>query len=267
VFSIFLKQGFVIRESVMVDIKGKWVLITGASRGIGYEIALALAGLGCNLVLHSRSMTHTEKIFHKVIALGVKAHMVEADLSSPSEVKILLDKLDSLELDIDVIFNNAGIQTKYMSDYLETPYEDFNTCFQVNTIAPMMICYHFIPNMVNKGFGRIINTTSGIQYEAEQAAYSGSKAALDKCTIDLATKYAGTDILINLVDPGWCRTDMGGEYAPNDVKDALPGVILGALVDRGVSGRIIRAIEYSGMELSASVDKLMLENNEKENEI
>ena len=241
----------------MINLKGKWVLITGASRGIGYEIALALAGLGCNLVLHSRNMTHTEKVYHKVIALGVKAHMVEADLSSPSEVKMLLSQIDSLDIEIDVIFNNAGVQTKYMADYTDTPSEDFYTCFQVNTIAPMMICYYFIPKMVNKGFGRIINTTSGIQYEAEQAAYSASKAALDKCTTDLSSKYIGTDILINLVDPGWCRTDMGGEYAPNDVKDAFPGVILGALVEKGVNGRIIRALEYTGMETTASVDKLM----------
>ena len=100
----------------MINLKGKWVLITGASRGIGYEIALALAGLGCNLVLHSRNMTHTEKVYHKVIALGVKAHMVEADLSSPSEVKMLLSQIDSLDIEIDVIFNNAGVQTKYMAN-------------------------------------------------------------------------------------------------------------------------------------------------------
>lgn len=72
-----------------------------------------------------------------------------------------------------------------------------------------MICYHFMPKMIEAGFGRIINTTSGIALEPEQAGYSASKAALDKITIDLGSKVEGTDVMINLTDPGWCRTDLG----------------------------------------------------------
>jgi hypothetical protein len=64
--------------------------------------------------------------------------------------------------------------------------------------------------------------------------------------------------MINLVDPGWCRTDMGGEYAPNDVKSALPGVVLGAFLNDRKSGRIIRAQEYSGMTLEDAVIKLTI---------
>lgn len=241
----------------MIDIKGKWALLTGSSRGIGYEAAKILAGLGCNLILHSRSNVHTKKIYSEVLKLGVKAFCAEADLSKTLEAGNLLKEIDDLGIHVDLILNNAGIQTQYMTEYLKTPPEDFNECFQVNTIAPMMICYHFLPGMVKRKFGRIVNTTSGIMYEAEQAAYSGSKAALDKCTIDLASKYDGTNVMINLVDPGWCRTDMGGEMAPNDVNDALPGVILGLLLDDKKSGRIIRAQEYSGMRIEDAVYKLM----------
>ena len=109
--------------------------------------------------------------------------------------------------------------------------------------------------MQKSGFGRIVTTTSGIMNTPELAGYSGSKAALDKCTADIATKYEGTDVMINLVDPGWLRTDMGGNEAPNHVRSSLPGVVMGAFLDDKRSGRIIRAQEFSGMELEQAVEK------------
>ena len=74
----------------MVDMNGKWALLTGASRGIGYEAAVMLASLGCNLILHSRSNEHTEKTYKEVVKSGIKAYMLEADLSKPEEVDRLL---------------------------------------------------------------------------------------------------------------------------------------------------------------------------------
>ena len=109
-----------------------------------------------------------------------------------------------------------------------------------------------------KGFGRIVNTTSGIALEPEQAGYSAAKAALDKITIDLGSKVEGTDVMINLVDPGWCRTDLGGPNAPNSPESALPGVIIGAFMDDRKSGRIFRAQEYAGMTIEEAVAKASL---------
>ena len=103
--------------------------------------------------------------------------------------------------------------------------------------------------MVEKGFGRIVNTTSGIALEPEQAGYSASKAALDKITIDMGKNVNGTDVCINLVDPGWCRTDLGGPNAPNSPESAIPGVIVGAFIDDKKSGRLFRAQEFAGMAI------------------
>ena len=127
---------------------------------------------------------------------------------------------------------------------------------KVNTIAPMIICYHYLPRMIKAGFGRIVNTTSGINLEPEQAAYSASKAGLDKITKDLASKIDGTDVVLNLTDPGWCRTDLGGPNAPNAPESALPGVVLGVFVDDKKSGRIISAQDYAGMTLEQALAKL-----------
>ena len=229
----------------MKDLKNKWALITGANRGLGYRISKFMAQHGVNLVLHSRSLEHTRSVFEEVKSMGVDAYCVAAELSKPDEII----------KQIDIVFNNAAVQVAYRTNYIETPVSDFTESFMINTIAPMMLCYAFLPDMKKRGFGRIINTTSGILNEPEQAGYSASKAALDKVTKDLGSTVEGTDVMINLVDPGWCRTDLGGPKAPNDPDSVIPGMVLGAFADDCKSGRWISAQEYAGMSLENALEK------------
>lgn len=239
----------------MVDVKNRWALITGASRGIGYLTAKFMASKGCNLVLHSRTMEHSERVAAEVREMGVKAYAVCAELSDLDAVKKMLADIDALGVRIDIVMNNAGVQIAYRTDYYSTPVSDFTESFKINTIAPAMICYHFMPKMIQAGFGRILNTTSGIALEPEQAGYSASKAALDKITIDLGSKVEGTDVMINLTDPGWCRTDLGGPHAPNAPESAIPGIAVGAFVDDKKSGRYLNAPHFTGMTIEEAVKK------------
>ena len=239
----------------MVDVKGKWALVTGAARGIGYGAAVFLAERGCNLILHGRTREHCEGVLEKVKSLGVEAYAVGAEFSDLAQVEAMLNEIDILGMDIDIVLNNAGIQVAYRNEYLKTPAEDYELSFKINTIAPMMITYHFLPLMEKRGFGRIVNTTSGIRLEPEQAGYSASKAALDKVTMDLAAKYEGTDVCINITDPGWCRTDLGGSSAPNAPESSLPGVVVGAFIDDKKSGRDFAAGNFAGMTLEEAVAK------------
>ncbi len=239
----------------MINVKGCWALITGASRGVGYQIALFLAKQGCDLILHSRLEDHTLAVLAEVKKLGVNAYSVAAELTSPEEVKLMLEKIDSLDVEVSLVFNNAGVQVAYRTDYFKTPVEDFTSSFMINMIAPAIICYHFLPKMIERGFGRIINTTSGIQNEPQQAGYSASKAALDKFTKDMASVVEGTDVLINLSDPGWCRTSLGGSHAPNSVESVVPGIVVGAFVDDQRSGRLFHAQSFYGMSLEEAVKK------------
>ncbi len=245
-----------LRRKALIDAKGKWALITGASRGIGKELALYMVGQGCNLILHSRKIAGTEEIQKKAELFGVKVYSVEAELSDISAVDKMLKDIAELDIEVDFVFNNAGIQPGYREDYYTTPESDYEISFLINTIVPMKICYYFIPKMIARGFGRIINTTSGIENEPQQAGYSAGKAALDKVTKDLAGKLEGTGVMLCLTDPGWCRTDMGGMQAPNDPKSALPGVALGAFADFEINGLLVRAQEYSGMTLEEALLKL-----------
>ena len=239
----------------MYQAKGKWALITGAARGLGYLTAKFMAQQGCNLILHSRSLEHTEKVLAEVRTCGVSALAVEADLNDPDAVQRMLTEIDQLEINVDIVLNNAGLQIAYRNDYVNTPVSDYEISFRVNTIAPAMICYHFLPGMMERGTGRIVNTTSGISLDVCQAGYSASKAALDKITIDLGSRVEGTDVLINLTDPGWCRTDLGGQQAPNAPESAIPGIVVGVFVNDGKSGRYLGAQHFSGMTLEEAVDK------------
>ena len=239
----------------MVDVKGRWALITGAARGIGYLTAKFMAEQGCNLLLHSRSLAHTEKVLEEVKALGVSAYAFEAELSDLNAVQKMLEDIDKLDVQVDIVMNNAGVQIAYRNEYFDTPVSDYTESFKINTIAPIMICYHFMPKMIQRGFGRILNTTSGIRLEPQQAGYSASKAALDKVTIDLGSIVEGTDVMINLTDPGWCRTDLGGPHAPNAPESAIPGIAVGAFVDDKKSGRYLNAPFFTGLSLEEAVEK------------
>ena len=237
----------------MTDVSGRWALVTGASRGIGFLAAECLARHGCNLILHSRREEHLDKIVKTATACGVQVRTVAAELSDMIDVENMLHRIDGMGMPVDIVLNNAGMQIAYRQEPLLTPASDYEQSFWVNTIAPMMITYHFLPAMVRRGFGRIVNTTSGIRNDPYQAGYSASKAALDKVTVDLAGLYDGTDVMINLTDPGWCRTDLGGPHAPNSPESSLPGVLVGVFLDDKRSGRCFAASDFHGMTLPQAV--------------
>ncbi|GMA58369.1 3-oxoacyl-ACP reductase [Alicyclobacillus sacchari] len=239
----------------MVNVQGRWALITGASRGVGYQTAVFMAKQGCNLILHSRSLAHTEQLEQDIRSLGVEAYSVAAELGNLDEVARMLDDIERRGTPVDIVFNNAAVQIAYRTDYWKTPIEDFESSFRINFIAPVMICNRLMPKMIERGFGRVINTTSGIRNEPEQSAYAASKAALDKFTKDLASRLEGTNVLINLADPGWCRTDLGGPNAPNSVESVIPGITVGAFVDDGKSGRFFPAQAFTDMSLEDAIRK------------
>ena len=239
----------------MFNVKNRWAFITGASRGIGKLSAVFMAKQGCNLILHARKIENLSDVETEAKAYGVEVKKVACELSDLDAVDKMLKEIDAFNVDVDIVLNNAGLQIAYRTEYYETPVSDYMESYKINTVAPAMICYHFLPKMEAKGLGRIVNTTSGIALEPEQAGYSASKAALDKITIDLGSKLEGSDVLISLADPGWCRTDLGGPQAPNAPESTIPGIVIGAFVDDGKSGRLFGAQDYNGLTLEEAYEK------------
>ena len=103
----------------------------------------------------------------------------------------------------------------------------------------------FIPAMIENGFGRVINLTSGIKDLPELAPYGATKWAVNKLTDDIASKLTNTGVRINTLDPGWLRTDLGGENADHAVEAVLPGALAPALVENdGANGQFFSAIDH-----------------------
>lgn len=224
---------------------GKKILVTGASRGLGADLAGALSALGSDLVLHARTVEHLEKTLARCSAHGHGVRTVAADLEHSAEIEQMFRELTHAGCAPDIVYNNAG----YSPPLPDGPYSispmDFERCFRINALAPMLIANTVIPGMLARGFGRVVNVSTALQYQPLSAAYATSKAALDKFVSDLAPTLDGTGVAINLIDPGSLETDMnpGGLYPASS---ALNGLLLAALYAES-NGRWLSAQDYSNL--------------------
>jgi short-subunit dehydrogenase len=245
-------------KSVDSDIiRSKWSLITGASRGLGMEIAIYMARIGSNVILHARHLDHLEKVY-EFCSQHVKAEMVAAELHDPAQIDTMLRQIESLGIPVSYVFNNAAYSPPVERlDGFSIPDHDFEDCFYVNTLAPIKIIKSLLPKMVEQNFGRIVNISSGIQFKPETAAYAVSKAGLDKFVGDLCPKLAGTDVSMVLVDPGGLSTDMTGHIG-QPIETAFPGVVLAALADSSLNGKWLFAQDYRGMNIEAALQRAAL---------
>jgi 3-oxoacyl-[acyl-carrier protein] reductase len=230
---------------VSIDIQGKWALVTGSSRGIGRQIAKGLAAKGCNLVLHGRQREHNAGLVDE-LGYMVKVAMVAAELSVESDVDRLIAEAQERSGGIDLLYNNAAIMTPFRDPYTGVTSDDYRRSFEVNVIAPVRITHGLLPRMLEQRFGRIVQITSGIREQPELMAYAASKAALDKFVRDTVVRLRGTGVTMNLLDPGWLRTDLGGPNAPNAVESVMPGALVPALVENDVQGAWFSAQDYAG---------------------
>jgi len=228
----------------MIDLKGRWALVTGASRGVGLRVARGLAEKGCRMILHSRKLEGTKALADELKSKGIEVSQVAAELIDPNQVEALIKQVkDICGGTLDILYNNAAVMTTYREPYTVTA-QEYTESFAVNCTAPALLCDAFIPAMVKQNWGRVVNVTSGIADQPQLMAYSCSKAALDRYVRDMVSTLEGTNVLINLMDPGWLRTDLGGPQAPNDPDSVLPGALVPVLLEQG-SGKLYPAQEYS----------------------
>lgn len=222
----------------------KWALVTGSSRGIGQQIALGLARHGANIIIHSREIHHAKDTVALLEPLDVDVHVVAGDLGSPRAVQHLIDSVETRVGGIDILYNNAAIVPAPRSIFDQSR-DVWDQVFQVNVWALIELCQAFAPGMKARGWGRIVNITSSIAGKSEFAAYSASKATVNKYSLELATALAGTNVLVNYVDPGWVKTATGGPDAEHPVYTVLPGILVPALLeDHGPSGRFYAAQDF-----------------------
>jgi len=230
-------------------LKDKWALVTGSSRGIGQQIALGLAGLGCNVILHGREASHCRYTLESLDAYDIATHVVSGDLATPESIAAIVNGVEAGPGRIDVLYNNAALMNLWKPIW-EIRLEEWIESFHVNLFAMIMLCNAFVPAMRDQRYGRVINLTSGIKDTPQLAPYSATKAAVDKYTADLAAELRGTNVLANALDPGWLKTALGGPDADHEVETVLPGALVPVLLpDSGPSGRLYRAQDYSMLDI------------------
>lgn len=222
----------------------KWALVTGASRGIGRQVAIGLAQLGCNIVVHGRSLANTEKTCALLKDYKISVVAVAGELDSEAGVQEIIDGTQAAVEHIDILYNNAAISCE------PTPVFEFDMAvwekvFQVNVFAMAKLCNAFGPGMKTRNWGRIVNLSSGIADQPHYAPYSVSKAAVDKFTKDLAFEFKDTCVRVNYIDPGWIQTDLGGPDAWDTVESVRSGMMAPIIIaDNGPNGEHFRAQDY-----------------------
>jgi len=195
---------------------GKTALITGASKGLGKAIALALAQAGAGIALVSRDRTKLNDVAAEIRASGGNASVFVADVTDEAQVAQVRDAVAAQFGDtLHILINNAGINIrKPVTDFTLA---EWNSVLTTNLTSVFLLCRAFVPMMKGRGYGRIINMTSMMSHISlpGRTAYSASKTALLGFNRTLALELAAEKITVNGISPGVCDTEINTPLMQN----------------------------------------------------
>ena len=202
-------------------LRGKNCLITGATGGLGKEIAKEFAKNGCNLFLTGRNNDKLNSLKNELenSVNEIKIDFEDADLSDDSEIQKLIEKVKNTFVNIDILVNCAGVfPVKLLSD---STVEDFENCFSVNVKAAFVLCKEFSQGMISKKWGRIINIASSGAYNgrSKTVVYRASKHALLGLSRSLHSELKEYNVRTFCVSPGPIKTSMGHDIVKNENPD------------------------------------------------
>jgi len=203
--------------------RGKWVLITGASAGIGEAFAQVFAANGFNLALCARREDKLIALSERLkTAYAVEAHVCPADLSSPESVEALLADLSARQIQVDALVNNAGYGLK--SRFSDLQWEEIADFMQVMAMSVTRLCHGVLPGMKARNYGRIINVASLAAFAPESAGslYTGVKAYMVSMSRAMAQELSGTDIHVTALCPGFTYSEFHDVLGNRDNVSRLP---------------------------------------------
>jgi NAD(P)-dependent dehydrogenase (short-subunit alcohol dehydrogenase family) len=199
----------------------KVAIVTGASRGIGRAVSVALAQEAATVVLAARSIQKLQETADKVTEAGGKAEIVVTELTEEESIKNLVKVTNEKFSRLDILVNNAGVT--HSARLEETITEDWERCMQINARAPFILCREALPLLRKSQAGYIINIASvvGVKGYPLQSAYTSSKHALRGMTISLSEELKGSNIRVHLLCPGGVDTELVQKVRPDIKKDEL----------------------------------------------
>src|SRR5690242_9674221 len=237
-------------QLVMADRK-KIALITGANKGLGFEMALQLGKKGVTVVLAARDGQKGEAAAAKLRNNGLDVYFLKLDVTDRADFAPAYAFLEEKFGKLDILINNAGISADSLGEGKPstTTDEPIHRTFETNFFGPVALTRTLLPLLKKSEAGRIVNMSSilGSQtlhsdpkspiYDFKSLSYDASKAALNSFTIHLAHELKGTKIKVNSAHPGWVKTDMGTDAAPMEIPEGgKTGVELALLGDSGPTG-------------------------------
>lgn len=204
-------------------LRGKVAIVTGASRGIGRAISVALASEAATIVLAARSVPHLQKTARDVAQVGGTAEIVVTELTEEESIKNLVGVTAEKFGRLDILVNNAGVT--HSARLEETSTEDWERCLRVNARAPFILCREALPLLRKSQSAYIVNIASvvGVKGYPVQSAYTSSKHALRGMTMSLAEELTGSNVRVHLLCPGGVDTDLVGNVRPDIKKEDLIG--------------------------------------------
>jgi NAD(P)-dependent dehydrogenase (short-subunit alcohol dehydrogenase family) len=217
-------------------------LVTGANRGIGLAIARHLAEIGYSVLLGSRDLRAGEDAAKSLRQPELHIEPVHLDLADPAVIDTALSDLDKSGRQVDTLVNNAGVLEE--KPVLQLTDTEIGESIAVHLAGPLRLIRALAPNMVARGYGRIVNVSSGWGSFAEgmggPGLYGVTKAALNALTVRLAKELPST-VKVNAMCPGWVQTRMGGQSATRSPDEgADTAVWLATLPDDGPTGGFFR---------------------------
>ncbi len=203
------------------QLASKVAIVTGASRGIGRAISVALAQEAATVVLAARSIQKLQETADKVTEAGGKPEIVVTELTDEESIKNLVKITSEKFSRLDILVNNAGIT--HSAKLEETITENWERCMWVNARAPFILCREALPLLKKSQAGHIINIASvvGVKGYPLQSAYTSSKHALRGMTISLAEELKGSNIRVHLLCPGGVDTELVQRVRPDIKKNEL----------------------------------------------
>lgn len=204
------------KSNKMIDLKNKNALITGAGKGIGKAVALALANEGVNVILIARTQSDLDQVAKEVNAIGVKSLTLIADVADINSVNSAVEKALAEFKTIDILINNAGIAA--FGKFLELEPKAWENIIQVNLMGTYYVTRAVLPNMIERQVGDIINisSTAGLSGSAMTSAYSASKFAVLGLTDSLMQEVRKHNIRVTALTPSTVATNMAKELNLTD---------------------------------------------------
>jgi NAD(P)-dependent dehydrogenase (short-subunit alcohol dehydrogenase family) len=207
-------------------------LVTGGNRGIGLEVCRQLGRLGHRVLLGSRSKAAASKVVAECRKAGLDVTAVTLDVTRPDDIQAVRSFADEHFGGLDIPVNNAAILLSEKTGILDVTRDELVATFETNFFAQAAMCQAFVPGMMARRYGRVVNVSSQAGQLTDMGtyapAYSMSKTALNALTRILAETTRRSGVLVNCVNPGWVRTDMGGAHAPRSVEQGADTIVWAA---------------------------------------